>query len=52
MLRSDSRLRFWSEQRLRESVTHAGFTIERIDGGWRGEPVGSGGDELIFVARR
>lgn len=51
-LRSDSSLRFWSEPRLRESVSHAGFAIERVDGGWRGEPVGAGGGELIFVARR
>ncbi|MGH9385085.1 MAG: class I SAM-dependent methyltransferase [Vicinamibacterales bacterium] len=51
-LRSDSSLRFWSEPRLRESVTTAGFAIERVHGGWRGEPVGSGDGELIFVARR
>ncbi len=51
-LRSDSSLRFWIEPRLRQSVTHAGFAIERIHGGWRGEPVGSGDGELIFVARR
>jgi SAM-dependent methyltransferase len=51
-LRSDSTLRFWSEQRLRQSVTDAGFTIERVDGGWRGEPVGLGNGELIVVARR
>lgn len=51
-LRSDSSLRFWSEPRLRQSVTDAGFAIERVQGGWRGEPVGSGDGELIFVARR
>lgn len=51
-LRSDSSLRFWSESRLRQSVTEAGFAIERVHGGWRGEPVGSGDGELIFVARR
>lgn len=51
-IRSDSSLRFWSEQRLRRSVTHAGFAIERVDGGWGGEAVGSGDGELIFQARR
>jgi SAM-dependent methyltransferase len=51
-LRSDSRLRFWSEPRLRQSVADAGFAIERVHGGWRGEPVGSGDGELILVARR
>jgi len=51
-LRSDSSLRFWSEQRLRRSVTDAGFVIERVHGGWRGQAVGSGDGELIFVAQR
>ena len=51
-LRSDSSLRFRSEQQLRESLTNAGFAIERVNGGWRGEPVGAGDGELIFVARR
>jgi SAM-dependent methyltransferase len=50
--RSDSRMRFWSEERLRQSVVAAGFAIEHVDGGWHGEPVGSGDGELIFVARR
>jgi SAM-dependent methyltransferase len=51
-LRSDSCLRFRSEQQLRQSVIEAGFSIERVHGGWRGEAVGSGDGELIFVARR
>jgi SAM-dependent methyltransferase len=51
VLRSDSSLRFWSDSRIRSSVIAAGFEIERVDGGWRGEPVGAG-DELIFVVRR
>jgi SAM-dependent methyltransferase len=50
--RSDSRLRFWNEARLRRSVTEAGFTVERVHGGWRGEAVGAGGGELVVVARR
>jgi SAM-dependent methyltransferase len=48
-LRSDSTLRFWSEQRIRDSLIAAGFAIERVHGGWRGQPVGSGDGELIFV---
>jgi SAM-dependent methyltransferase len=32
-LRSDSSLRFWSQQRLRQSVVDAGFAIERVHGG-------------------
>jgi SAM-dependent methyltransferase len=50
--RSDSSLRFWSEDRLRRSVEDAGFAIERVHGGWKGEPVGAGDGELIVVARR
>jgi SAM-dependent methyltransferase len=51
-LQSDSRLRFWNEQRLRHSVINSGFSIERVHGGWLGEPVGAGDGELIVVARR
>jgi hypothetical protein len=43
---------FSSEQQLRQSIIDAGFSIERVHGGWRGEAVGSGDGELIFVARR
>ena len=50
--RSDSSLRFWSEARIRQSVVDAGFTIERVHGGWRGEAVGAGDGELIVTARR
>jgi SAM-dependent methyltransferase len=49
--RSDSCLRFWSAARIRQSVIDAGFTIERVDGGWGGEPVGAGDGEVIVVAR-
>ena len=52
VLRSDSSLRFWSEPRLRQSVIDGGFEIERVHGGWNGEPVGSGDGELIIVASR
>ena len=51
-LRSDSTLRFWSEARLRATLADAGFTIERLHGGWRGQPVGAGDGELVMVARR
>ena len=51
-LRSESSLRFWSEKRWRDSVTEAGFAIERMHGGWLGQPIGAGDGELIFVARR
>ena len=51
-LRSDSSLRFWSEARLRQSVVDAGFAVERVHGGWNGQPVGQGDGELIFVTRR
>jgi SAM-dependent methyltransferase len=51
-LRSDSSLRFWSEARWRDSVVGAGFAVERVHGGWRGQPVGAGDGELIIVARR
>jgi hypothetical protein len=51
-LRSDSSLRFWSEQRWRQSLADAGFAIERVHGGWNGELVGAGDGELIFVTRR
>ena len=51
-LRSDSSLRFWSQARWRDSVIRAGFAIQRVHGGWLGQPVGAGDGELIFVARR
>lgn len=50
-LRSDSTLRFRSEERLRESLTDVGFTIENIYGGWKRQPIGSDDGELLVVAR-
>jgi ubiquinone/menaquinone biosynthesis C-methylase UbiE len=50
-LRSDSALRFRSEEQLRESLTAGGFTIENIYGGWKRQLVGSGDGELLVVAR-
>ena len=51
-LRSESTLRFRSEERLRESLSRAGFTVESVYGGWLRAPVGSGDGELVVVARR
>ena len=51
-LRSDSSLRFWHEDRIRRSLIEAGFIVALVHGGWRGEPVGAGDGELIFVASR
>ncbi|SBT47321.1 class I SAM-dependent methyltransferase [Micromonospora auratinigra] len=51
-LTSPGALRFRTEAELRAALADAGFTVERICGGWAGEPVGTGGDgELIVVAR-
>lgn len=51
-LRSDSTLRFWSEQRIRQSIMDTGFAIEHIHYGWSGQTVRPGDGELIFVAQR
>ncbi|MGY2080567.1 class I SAM-dependent methyltransferase [Modestobacter sp. SYSU DS0657] len=45
-------LAFRTEGELRADLTRAGFTVERVSGGWRGEPVGVGVGELLVVARR
>jgi SAM-dependent methyltransferase len=50
-LRSESTLRFRSEEGLRESLNDAGFSVTGLYGGWRREPVGSGDGELLVVAR-
>jgi SAM-dependent methyltransferase len=51
-LRSDLTLRFRSEDELRRSLDAGGFAVERIAGGWAGEPVGHPDGELLVVARR
>lgn len=51
-LRSDATLRFRSESELRRSLGAAGFAVERIVGGWHGEPVGQGAGEFVVVATR
>ncbi|TVU58274.1 methyltransferase domain-containing protein [Paenarthrobacter nitroguajacolicus] len=45
-------LKFRTEEQLRHDLCTAGFTVERILGGWAGEEVGSGHGELIVVARK
>ncbi|MEH0938085.1 class I SAM-dependent methyltransferase [Micromonospora psammae] len=50
-LRSDAVLRFRTEEELRGSLAAAGFRVQRIHGGWDGEPVGAGADgEFLVVA--
>lgn len=49
---STKALRFRTEAEVRASLEAAGFDVERVDGGWRGEPVGAGDGELLVVARR
>ncbi|MFB9391330.1 class I SAM-dependent methyltransferase [Streptomyces coeruleoprunus] len=51
-LTSTATLRFRTERELRASLGAAGFTVERIHGGWNGEPVGEGDGEFVVVARR
>jgi SAM-dependent methyltransferase len=48
---SEAVLRFRTEERLRETLADAGFTIEHVFGGWRREPVGLGDGELLVIAR-
>jgi SAM-dependent methyltransferase len=50
-LQSSSRLRFRTEQLLRESLAQAGFTVENVYGGWLREPVRVGSGEFVVVAR-
>lgn len=51
-LLSSGVLRFRTEEELRASLAAAGFTVERVHGGWDREPVGASDDgELIVIAR-
>lgn len=50
--RSELSLRFRAEHELRDTLRAAGFAVERIAGGWGGEPVGHLDGELLVVARR
>ena len=49
-LSGDAVLRFRTEQELRDSLEAADLRVERIHGGWHGEPVGAGDGELVVVA--
>ncbi|MGH8894455.1 MAG: class I SAM-dependent methyltransferase [Actinomycetes bacterium] len=50
-LLSTATLRFRPEEDVRASLQDAGFSVERIYGGWRREPVGQGDGELLVIAR-
>ncbi|SCG35989.1 Ubiquinone/menaquinone biosynthesis C-methylase UbiE [Micromonospora echinaurantiaca] len=50
-LLSSATVRFRTEEELRGALRAAGFTVERIHGGWGGEPVGQGDGEFIVQAR-
>ncbi|KNH17253.1 methyltransferase type 11 [Arthrobacter sp. ZBG10] len=45
-------LAFRTEQELRSDLGSAGFTVQRVFGGWHKEPVGAGRGELVVMARR
>ncbi|WP_328467049.1 class I SAM-dependent methyltransferase [Actinoplanes sp. NBC_00393] len=48
---STARMRFRTEEELREQLSVAGFRVDRVYGGWGREPVGLSGDgELIVIA--
>ncbi|MEV6300987.1 class I SAM-dependent methyltransferase [Actinoplanes sp. NPDC051861] len=50
-LTSSARLRFRSEEEIRDSLWTAGFRVDQLYGGWGREPVGlSADDELIVIA--
>lgn len=51
-LQSDASLRFRSDQQIRASLTGAGFAIKDVHGGWRGQALGHGEGEMIFIAQR
>ncbi|MEU8297658.1 class I SAM-dependent methyltransferase [Micromonospora sp. NPDC048909] len=50
-LLSSATLRFRTERELRDSLRAAGFTVDRVYGGWGREPVGAGAGELVVLAR-
>jgi SAM-dependent methyltransferase len=47
---STSTLAFRPAEVLRADVADAGFTITRMDGGWRGEPLGHADGEIVVIA--
>ncbi|MEO3975280.1 class I SAM-dependent methyltransferase [Streptomyces sp. CAU 1734] len=50
VLSSPAVLRFRTGDELRASLLSAGFTVERMYGGWDREPVGAGDGELVVIA--
>ncbi len=50
-LLSTADMRFRTEDEVRDSLRNNGFSVERIFGGWRREPVGQGDGELLVLAR-
>ena len=48
---STAAMRFRSEQALRTTLARCGFSVEHVYGGWRREPTGQGGDDLVILAR-
>lgn len=45
-------LAFRTEEQLRQDLNSAGFTVDQLHGGWRGEDVGRGQGELIVIAHK
>ncbi|WP_236558803.1 class I SAM-dependent methyltransferase [Arthrobacter sp. 9V] len=45
-------LAFRGEEQLRQDLERAGFTVDHLYGGWRGQDVGSGQGELIVIAHK
>ncbi|NWL11723.1 class I SAM-dependent methyltransferase [Paenarthrobacter nitroguajacolicus] len=45
-------LAFRTEDQLRKDLKAAGFTVDRLYGGWHGEQVGNGQGELIVIAHK
>ena len=50
-LPSTATLRFRTEEEVHASLQDAGFSVERMYGGWHREPVGKGDGELLVIAR-
>ncbi len=48
---STSTMAFRTEESVRRDLLGAGFDLERLFGGWAGEPVGHPDGELIVIAR-
>jgi hypothetical protein len=49
-LTSEGALAFRTEDEVRSSLVAAGFTIERIYGGWNRDPIGHPDGEFLVIA--